>query len=144
MWRFLRVFKPAHCKVADFRRGRTRQPDDEFLADCGVAPGTEPARIALAVRRAVAATGLVDPLFVRAQDSYPGSLEVLPLWDSMDWVALQFEIERELGQPVRWQAGQIVPQSGPLTVSGMVTGVRDLLVQQPTAEQAATADRPRG
>jgi hypothetical protein len=95
---FLRVFKTAHCKVDDFRKGRTRQPDHEFLADCGVEPGTEMARIALAVRRAVAGIGLVDPLFVRAADSYPGTLELLPLWDSMDWVAFTMELEAELGQ----------------------------------------------
>src|SRR5262249_39249855 len=98
--RFLRVFKTAHCKVNDFRKGRARQPDHEFLADCGVEPGTEPARTALAVRRAVAGIGLVDPLFVRAVDSYPGTLELLPLWDSMDWAAFTMELEDELGQPL--------------------------------------------
>ena len=50
MWQFLWVFKKAHCKVDDFRKGRTRQPDHEFIAAYGVEPGTEPARIALVVR----------------------------------------------------------------------------------------------
>jgi hypothetical protein len=58
------VFKPAHSKVDEFRAGRTRQPDDEFLRECGLEPSTATAEIALAVRRAVAAVGLVDPLFV--------------------------------------------------------------------------------
>jgi hypothetical protein len=98
VWPILRVFKTAHCKVDDFRKGRTRQPDHEFLADCGVEPGTEMARTALAVRRAVAGIGLVDPLFVRAVDCYPGTLELLPLWDSMDWAAFTMELEEELGQ----------------------------------------------
>ncbi len=135
MWQFLRVFKPAHVKVDDFRRGRTRQPDDEFLADCGVQPGTETARIALAVRRAVAFIGLVDPLYVRATDSYPGTLELLPLWDSMDWFSLQMEIERELGQPVPWESAVETPTAGPLTVSQMVVCVRVLLAH-------AAAGRP--
>lgn len=143
MWQFLRVFKPAHWKVNDFRQGRTRQPDREFLADCGVEPGTEAARIALAVRRAVAGIGLVDPLFVRVADSYPGTLELLPLWDSMDWLALQLEIRRELGQPVPWLSDEIVPKSGPLTVSGMIVSVRDLLAGAPRADPGAAADRPR-
>src|SRR5262245_9707082 len=94
--RVLRVVKTAHCRVDDFRRGRTRQPDQEFLADCGVEPGTETARIVLAVRRAVAGIGLVDPLFVRAVDSYPGTLELLPLWDSMDWAAFTMWLEEGL------------------------------------------------
>src|SRR3981081_4388208 len=98
-----RIFKTAHCKVYDFCEGRTRQANEEFLADCGIEPGAEAARIALAVRRAVAGIGLVDPLYVRVADSYPGALELLPLWDSMDWAALQFEIERELGQKVDWE-----------------------------------------
>ena len=138
MWQFLRVFKPAHLKVDDFRTGRTRQPDDEFLADCGVQPGTETARIALAVRRAVAWVGLVDPLYVRATDSYPGTLELLPLWDSMDWFSLQMEIERELGQTVPWESPLETPTAGPLTVSQMVACVRDLL-----AHAAAAPKEPR-
>jgi hypothetical protein len=61
VWGFLRVFKTAHCKVDDFRKGRTRQPDHEFLADCGVEAGTDMARIALAVRRAVAGSKAALP-----------------------------------------------------------------------------------
>ena len=57
MWRFLRVFKPAHSKVDDFRDGRTRLSDNDFLADFGLTPGTEAAEGALAVRRAVAGVG---------------------------------------------------------------------------------------
>jgi hypothetical protein len=126
VWGLLRAFKTAHWKVDDFRRGRTRQPDHEFLADCGLEPGTEAARIALAVRRAVAGIGLVDPLFVLASDSYPGTLELLPLWDSIDWFALQLEIEEELGQKVRWEACECAPTAGPVTVGGMVACVRQI------------------
>ena len=143
MWRFLRAFKPVHCKVEDFCRGRARQPDNEFLADCGIEAGGEAARVALAVRRAVAWIGVVDPLFVRASDSYPGTLELLPLWDSMDWLSLQLRIEEELGQKVRWEACECAPNPEPLTVGEMVACVRELLVQTPDAEQVAAADRPR-
>jgi hypothetical protein len=127
--------------VEDFCTGRTRQPDDQFLGDCGIAPGSETARIALAVRRAVAGIGLVDPLFVRQADSYPGTLEML-LWDSMDWLSLLFEIERELGQRVRWEAGDIVANSERLTVNGMVAGVQELLAQTPTADRGAALEQP--
>jgi hypothetical protein len=137
VWRLFRVFKTAHWKVADFREGRTRQPDHAFLADCGVEPETEAARIAIAVRRAVAGVGLVDPLFVRAGDSYPGTLELLPLWDSMDWFFLQSEIERELGDRMRWQPSENVPRSGSLSVGDMVASVRDLLERSRIAEAGA-------
>jgi hypothetical protein len=145
--RFLRAFKhafkPVHCKVAVFCRGRTRQPDDEFLADCGIEPVGEAPRVALAVRRAVAWIGVVEPLFVRASDSYPGTLELLPLWDSMDWLLLQLRIEEELGQKVRWEACECAPRDWPLTVGEMVICVRALLAQTPNAEEVAAADRQR-
>jgi hypothetical protein len=143
MWRFLRAFKPVHCKVADFCRGRAPRPDDEFLADCGIEPAGEAARVALAVRRAVAWVGVVDPLFVRASDSYPGTLELLPLWDSMDWLSLQLRIEEELGQKVRWEACECAPRAWPLTVGEMVACVRALLAQRLDAEQVAARDRGR-
>ena len=141
--RFLRVFKTAHAKVHDFRTGRARQPDDGFLRDCGIEPGTETARVAVAVRRAVAEVGLVDPLFVRAEDSYPGTLEVLPLWDSMDWLAFLFELERELGQKVRWESAGRPAMSCPITVGDMVARVRELLAQPEAAEPGAAPDRGR-
>jgi hypothetical protein len=136
MWRVFRVFKPAHCKVDEFRAGRTRQPDDEFLRDCGLGPGTAAADIALAVRRAVAGVGLVDPLFDRRDDSHPGTLDVLPLWDSMDWLAFALELERELGRSVRWQTADIVRRSPSVTVSDLIAHVQGVLEQEGTAEPA--------
>lgn len=133
MWRILRVFKPAHSKVDEFRAGRTRQPDDEFLRECGLEPSTAAAEIALAVRRAVAAVGLVDPLFVRCDDSYPGTLDVLPLWDSMDWLSFAFELERELGRSVRWEPSEIVRHSRSVTVSDLIAHVQGVLEQERTA-----------
>src|SRR3712207_8437464 len=59
--------------------------------------GADAARVALAVRHAVANVGLVDPLFIRADDRAEGELAVLPLWDSMDWVEFVMELEAQLG-----------------------------------------------
>jgi hypothetical protein len=128
MWR---IFKTAHNKVSDFREGRTRQSDLEFFCDCGIEADTEAARIALAVRRAVAGIGLVDPLFVQANDSYPGRLELLPLWDSMDWLSLECELVRELGQPPppNFRPWTVFQESGLLTVRGLVTRLREALDQ---------------
>jgi hypothetical protein len=127
--------------VDDFREGRTRQADEEFLRECGVEPGTEAARIALGVRRAVAGVGLVDPLFVTCNDSYPGTLEVLPLWDSMDWLCLVFELERELGQSLQWQPGEILRHSPTLTVSDLIAHVQGVLEQQGIAEPKHAGER---
>jgi hypothetical protein len=139
VWRSFRVFKPAHCKVSDFRKGRTRQPDDEFLSECGVVPGTEASRVTLAVRRAVAGIGLVDPLFVRAEDSYPGTLELLPLWDSMDWVAFTMQLEEELGQ--RLPEPEKILVANQVSVKQMAADVYRIIISQGVAEQNAASDR---
>jgi hypothetical protein len=98
----LRFFKTAGQKVADFRHGRSRQPDEAFLAECGLPDTPGARRVALAVRRAVANVGLVDSQFIRVDDDWPGSLELLPLWDSMDWLAFFLELEEELGEDPRY------------------------------------------
>jgi acyl carrier protein len=54
------------------------------------------ARTAVAVRRAVAGVGLVDPAFIFASDRFPDDLDVLPLWDSMDFLDLTLRLEKEL------------------------------------------------
>jgi hypothetical protein len=76
---------------------RSPQPDEQFLADCGLADDPRAARVALAVRRSVAGYGLVDPLFIRAGDRYPEDLVVLPGWDSLDLMAWFWMFEEELG-----------------------------------------------
>src|SRR5947209_2219558 len=98
---FGRVFWSDDRKVAAFCEGRSGQPDDEFIAGCGLPPEPEAARVALAVRRAVAVIGSVDPRFIRADDVYPDQLGVLPLWDSMDWMAFTWELEKQLGTRLR-------------------------------------------
>ncbi|MBI5383884.1 MAG: hypothetical protein HZA90_04275 [Verrucomicrobia bacterium] len=129
------MFKTAHHKVDDFRQGRIRQADEEFLQDCQICSGTEAARIGLAVRRAVGGVGLVDPLFVRADDSYPGTLERLPLWDSMDWVAFEMEVERELGEPLPSGEHVPTPSAQRMTVRDLVERVRELMRPSPTRSE---------
>jgi acyl carrier protein len=97
MWQ---VFKSDQEKVAEFCRGRMPQTDGEFVAACDLPDTPEAARIALAVRRAAAVYGLVDPLFVRASDRYPDELVALPRWDSLDWVEVVLELERQLDTPL--------------------------------------------
>ena len=91
------MFKSAHAKVAAFRKTRGRQSNDDFLREVGASNDAHASHVALAVRRAVATAGLVDPLYIRADDRADNDLAVLPLWDSMDWVELVMNIEDELG-----------------------------------------------
>src|SRR5206468_3996789 len=90
-------------KVALFCEGRSPEPDERFVAECGPPTDAEAARVAVAVRRAVANIGSVDPAFIRAADLYPDQLGVLPLWDSMDWLAFFMELEKELGTRISEQ-----------------------------------------
>ena len=91
------MFRTTRAKVDRFRRGRERQSDADFLVECELPEDPDASRVALAVRHAVGAIGLVDSQYVRADDRYPDELAVLPLWDSMDWVGFIMEIEEELG-----------------------------------------------
>ncbi len=93
----LRLFKTAHQKVDTFCNGRTRQPDELFIQDCDLPEDEDAERVALAVRRAVARVGLVDPLYIRADDREMVELSALPLWDSMDWISLLLYLQDELG-----------------------------------------------
>lgn len=93
----LSFLKGSHFKVAEFKQGRNRQADADFLRDLGIGDNPEEREVALAVRRSVANVGLIDPLYIRADDRARDELSVLPLWDSMDWVALLMELEDELG-----------------------------------------------
>jgi acyl carrier protein len=83
-------------KIAFFCEGRSKQPDEDFIAACALPSDPEAARVAVAVRRAVAEVGSIDPEWIRAEDVYPDQLGVLPLWDSMDWLSLFLALEREL------------------------------------------------
>lgn len=74
-----------------------RLSDTDFVTACDLPDDPIAAHVALAVRRDVANVGLVDSQFIRPEDDYPGSLEALPLWDSMDWLEFVLELEEELG-----------------------------------------------
>ncbi len=117
--------KPARCKVEKFRRGRDRVQDDDFIVQCGLPDNPTARRAALAVRRAAASVGLVDSQYIRADDGYPGTLEVLPLWDSMDWLEFLLELEDELGQkvPKALKKPSFVHSSKPVTIREMAAAV---------------------
>ena len=91
------MFRTTRQKIDDFRKGRERQTDADFIRECHLPSAPHAESVALAVRRAAASIGLIDPLYIRAGDRCPGELEMLPLWDSMDWVMFILEIEEELG-----------------------------------------------
>jgi acyl carrier protein len=124
-----RIFKTAHCKVADFRRGRDRQSDERFVAECELPDDPDAARIAIGVRRVVASVGLIDPLFIRASDRFPEELGILPLWDSMDWLSLMLELEEELGRWPRESIGEWEQQHA-FSVKQLVQAVYEHLAQK--------------
>jgi acyl carrier protein len=106
-----RFLKGSRDKVADFKKGRERQSDEDFLRDLGMLDSAEEREVALAVRRAVANVGLIDPLYIRADDREREELSVLPLWDSMDWVALLMELEDELSLAIPDKAAEKIKVS---------------------------------
>jgi hypothetical protein len=126
---FRRVFWSAERKVAAFCEGRSRQPDDQFVAECGLPNDPEAARVALGVRRAVANIGRVEREFIRADDLYPDTLGVLPLWDSMDWAAFTFELEDQLG--TRLTDGGMILAAERVSVKQMAADVYRLLGGRP-------------
>ena len=92
-----RPWRTAQEKADEFAADRGLQSDEQFLTACGL-PGTpEATRIALAVRRSVASYGIVAAEYIRAEDRYPDELSDLSGWDSIDFLAWLFELERELG-----------------------------------------------
>ncbi len=107
-----RLFKTAHQKVSDFCEGRTRQSDDEFFIDCNLPEDKDAVRVALAVRRSVARVGLIDPLYIRADDRYPEELSALPLWDSMDWLELLLCLDDELKTTIPDKDAQQIKTAG--------------------------------
>lgn len=119
-------------KVAAFCEGRSEQADGDFLTACALPPDPEAARVALAVRRAVAAFGSVDPHFIRAEDAYPDPLNQLPQWDewgdSLDWHAFLIELEEQLGERLPISEDMLVisdvpADQPPISVERMAAGV---------------------
>lgn len=91
----LRWWRMADEMAADFARQHPPQSDAEFLAECGLPVNAS--ATALAVRRSVASYGMVAAEHIRSGDSYPGTLESLSGWDSLDFLGWVIELERELG-----------------------------------------------
>ena len=114
-WRWWRA---ADEMAADFTADRTPEADEPFIAACDLPDTPEAVRVALAVRRSVASYGMIDPKYIRATDGYPDELVELSGWDSIDFLAWIFELERELGMPVSRKAFQDIRQ--PFTVKDLV------------------------
>src|SRR5262249_61076713 len=105
--------------------------------------GLEATHAALAVRRAVANLGSVDPGFIRAEDVYPDQLGVLPFWDSIDWLAFLFELEEQLGTKIstkEMEMSSIIPDR--VAVREWAAGVYRMLAARGPAETRPA--RPAG
>src|SRR5262245_16814247 len=92
----LRLFRHWTTRVAEFTQGRTPQPGAAFPADCQLPVLPDAERVALIVRAVVAEEGSVDPQFILAGDRYPEDLEILPSWDSPDWLDFIMRLEQKL------------------------------------------------
>ncbi len=87
-------------KVKRFCEGRQPKSDFEFLQELDLPNDPDAARVGLAARRAVAAVGEVDPLYIFPGDREYEELALLPVWDSMDYLALLLELEDQLGTKI--------------------------------------------
>jgi len=130
MWK---LFRTARQKVDGFRQSHERQTDDEFIRHCRLPDDPLAEQAALAVRHAVANIGLVDARHIHPDDDYPGSLEALPLWESMDWAAFLVELETEIGTEIL-DAALATFTVDPVTVRDLVVKLYEFLkseVEQP-------------
>jgi len=121
MWKFL---QPGKAKTRAFTEQRAPPSDSDFLASCNIGDGPVATKAALGVRQAVAATGQVDPRYIRASDDWPGSLEALPSWDSLSVFALNLEFEHVFGS--RLPEGLVLDafeKDGRMTVGVLVVDV---------------------
>ena len=117
-------FKFRRQPKKEFCDARTPQPDDEFVAGCGVF-GAE-AKVAIGVRHVIAKLGDVEPHFIHYDDPFQGRIDLLRFWDSLDEVAIVLELENELG--VRFSDDQAAKMRHPeltkdLTVRDYVNDV---------------------
>ena len=96
-WRW---WRKADELAADFTRNRTRLSDMDFVSACHIGDDSAICKVAIAVRRSVANYGMVDADFIYPSDRYPGQLNALSGWDSLDLFGWLLELEQELGEPV--------------------------------------------
>lgn len=89
-------FTSSALKVAEYSRSRTPQEPAEFVRACALPDDPNRTSIALAVRDAIAELGEIDPLLVRADDSFDRDLVNLPFWGSLDTIAVILALEKHL------------------------------------------------
>jgi acyl carrier protein len=96
-WRWWRT---ADEMAADFKANRLPEGDDKFFSDCGLPNSPLARHVSIAVRRSIAAYGMVESNYIFASDKYPDQLVELSGWDSVDFVGWTLELEQELGVQV--------------------------------------------
>lgn len=132
-WRWWRT---AAEMADDFTESRNPISDVVFLASCDL-PNSELARqTALAVRRSVAAYGLVDSDFIAASDRYPDELIDLSGWDSLDFMAWVFELENQLDESISPDA--YAKLRVPFTVKDLVNTIYHYRLDRGAAHRIAT------
>ena len=82
--------------------------DDEFVLKCDLPDVELATRAALIARRAAGKMGCVDPQFIMPDDDYPSSLEVLPGWESIDWVEFVMAIEEASNVEIPDEAAEMI------------------------------------
>lgn len=110
--------------VSDFKATRSPQDDEEFIRACNLPAGTKPSTIALGVRAAIAELGQVEPMYIRANDSFDDELISLPFWDSLDTYAVVLTLEEHLGIHISDNEAQQIrhpEMSRGMTVADFVT-----------------------
>lgn len=86
-------------RVISLIDGREPQDLDSFIRECALIPSAQVRLVADAVRKSLAHIAPFSDDKLRASDSFPGSLEVLPGWDSLDFIHWQMMFEDYLGEP---------------------------------------------
>ena len=117
-------------QVAEFCADRSPQSDERFLDLLDLPTDESTTRAALAVRRAVASVGSVDPQFIHADDAYPDQLAKLPVRDSLDLVGYVITLEDELGVQFSDDEYAYLFAAGGITVKEMVEGLLETLAKQ--------------
>jgi acyl carrier protein len=128
-WRWWRT---AAEMAADFTATRESQSDQNFIAACGLPDDGIAWETAIAVRRSVAAYGMVSREYIAISDRYPDELINLSGWDSLDFLAWILELEKELDEPVPPEAYAEIRT--PFTVNDLVWAIyrhRDSQTKRP-------------
>jgi acyl carrier protein len=112
----------------EFLASRTVQEEADFLANCGLPE--ESVEAALAVRKAIATLGGVDPGYVHALDSFARDLSHFDFWGSLDSVAVVLELEHALRVHISDEQAQRMPDPelvDDLTVADFIRSVLEVL-----------------